>query len=80
MLSTIPYFGEIIPGHLLFPHRYGAVVRAVAVGIEAGAGCHLDKVLVKGGVCHAYRHCPAYGKEAGAYSCRIFVPVCVKRH
>ena len=63
---------------LLFPHRDRAVERTVEVGVLASTGSHLNKGLVKGAARQADRS--AYGKEAGVYFGRIFVPVGVKRH
>ena len=63
---------------LLFPHGYGAVERTVEVCVEARAWTNLNKALVEGAARQADRS--AYGKEAGVYFGRIFVPVGVKRH
>ena len=63
---------------LFFPDGYGAVVRAVKVGIEARAWTHLNKGLVECAACHC--NSPAYSKEAGVYLGRFLVVVGVKRH
>ena len=69
----------VIVLRLLFPHRYRTVVRAVAVGIEAGAWTNLNKALVECAARQADRS--AYSKEARIdLGMVLVVVVWVRRH